>query len=287
MTDDKFGYIPIYNYIVKIKIFDNIPLLDDREILINNNPQYCRYTTSNFQIIDIVNYLTDTMVNEIEYIVDEISYIFYGQYSDKTTNKTYTKYYKHNDINSEKRYYYKTFERALSENFMKYKLYTKYQNGYSGEYISYHKNGAIHEKYYHNNGLKEGLYIKYYKYDNSIEEEINYVNGMKHGIYKKYNGKLDVIENYVMDKLDGLCIYNNFGRSSTEYRVEISYKNGIIDGIYKKYYKYKEGSGLHIECNFENGKYDGIYKEYDKNGNLLIECIYKIYNKEIDIKELM
>jgi antitoxin component YwqK of YwqJK toxin-antitoxin module len=90
-----------------------------------------------------------------------------------------------------------------------------------------------------------------------------------------------------MDKLDGLCIYNNFGRSSTEYRVEISYKNGIIDGIYKKYYKYKEGSGLHIECNFKEGKYYGIYKEYDKNNNLLIECDYKTYNKEIDIKELM
>lgn len=285
MTEnDKFGYIPVYNYIIKIKILDDI-LLNKNEIS-KNNPEFCRYVTSNFCVIEIINYLTDTIIDEIEYIIDELAYNFYGQYSDKSLNMTFTKYYKHNNIHSDKRYYYKTFERALSETFIRYKLYTKYPNGYTGEYISYHYNGDIREKYYHNNGIKEGKYIKYY-FNNFIEEETDYVNGMKHGCSKGYNGELNVIENYVMDKLDGLCIYNNFGRLSKEYRVEISYKNGIIDGIYKKYYKYKEGGGLHIECNFRDGKYFGIYKEYDRIGNLLIECDYKTYNKEIDVDQIM
>jgi antitoxin component YwqK of YwqJK toxin-antitoxin module len=282
---DKFGYIPVYNYIIKIKVFDDI---DDVYSGIKKEINNCRYLTSNFQIIQINDYLTDKEIDEIEYFINDSAYTIYGNYSDKSDFKNLIRSYKQNNIYTEKRFYYKTFDRALSETYMRYKLYKKHPNGYSGDYISYYPSGLIKEKYYHINGLIEGKYIRYYNDFNTIEIESEYVNGIKHGLYKQYNGELvDVIENYVMDKLDGLCIYNNFGRSITEYKVEITYKNGIVDGLYKKYYKYKEGGGLHIECNFKDNKYYGIYKEYDMDQNLINECDYKIYNKKIDITDLM
>lgn len=279
---DKYGYIPIYNYIIKIKIFDNI---EDVYSGLKKDFDNCRYLTSHFEIIQIIDYLTDTEICEIKYIISG-AYLIYGSYQDNLTPSSINESYQKNNLYTEKRFYYKTSDRALSDTFMKYKLYQKYQNGCSGDYISYYPSGTLREKYYHINGLKEGIYKKYFE-SGSLEEEIEYVNGLKHGCSKKYNGSIDIIEYYSMDKLDGLCIYNNLGRLSAEYKVEITYKNGIIDGLYRKYYKYKDGGKLYIECNFKDGKYYGIYKEYDENGNLVMECDYKTYNKKIDIKDLM
>ena len=70
------------------------------------------------------------------------------------------------------------------------------------------------------------------------------------------------------------------------FRSEINYKNGVIDGIYKKYYPHHMGGQLQIECNFKDNKYFGMYKEYNINGDLLIECDYKTYNKEIELKDI-
>jgi len=109
---------------------------------------------------------------------------------------------------------------------------------------------------------------------------------MKHGLLEKYNGDIDVVENYNMGKLHWLCEYYNRGRLSQEYKVEITFNNGIIDGLYKKYFLYKIGGGLQIECNFKNNKYNGLYREYDVNSNLLLECDYKIYNKNVELIDI-
>jgi antitoxin component YwqK of YwqJK toxin-antitoxin module len=291
--DIKIGYIPIYNYVVKIEVFDNIPSPE----LCYIQPEFSIYNTKNFKVIDIINYLDDNNLEEIDYEIDELNYDIYKHLQPKNiklqgyypTKKLYELNKTYNEHN---RYYYKTLERAINENFIKYKLYTKYPNGFSGIYTSYHDNGQIKEKYFHNNGIKEGIYQKFYssndiKKEIEIEIEINYVNGSKHGEVKKYNGSyLNVYENYNMDKLHGLCVYYNYGRLSKEYKVEITYNNGVIDGIYKKYYSYKLGGKLQIECNFKNGKYYGIYKEYDMDGNLLIELDYKTYNKNVELKDI-
>lgn len=282
---NNIGYIPINNYIIKIKVLDDIDIFYTylKSITLNN----MRHETQHYEIIQIINYLDDTELDEIIYHIDEACYRIYESFSYDTDNK-WTKYYKKNNIYTERRYYYKTCERALSNIFMKYKLYNKYPNGYSGDYISYYPSGLIKEKYFHINGLIEGLYVRYYNdYGNSIEMQIEYVNGKKHGFAKEYNGGINIIENYNMDKRDGLCIYNNLGRCSKKYKVEITYKNGIIDGIYKKYFEYKKGGGLHIECNIKDGKYFGFYKEYNLDGTLLSECDYKVYNREIDTQDLM
>jgi antitoxin component YwqK of YwqJK toxin-antitoxin module len=289
------GYIPVYNYVVKIEILDNIP----SPLLWYINPKFSIYNTKNFKVIDIINYLDDSSLEKISYEIDEFNYYMYKHLQFKNVKlQNYhpaQKSYELNKIYNDHRYYYNTFDRAINENFIEYKLYTKYQEGYSGTHISYHDNGQIKEKYFHNNGIKEGLYQLFYS-SGGVEKEINYINGLKHGELKKYNGiYLDVLENYNMDKLHGLCIYNNHGRLSKSYKVEITYKDGIIEGTYKKYYPYKLGGNLQIdklggnlqiECNFKDGKYFGLYKEYDMNNNLLIELDYKIYNKNVDITDI-
>mgnify|MGYP003351863098 CR=1 FL=1 len=282
------GYLPVYNYIVKIEVLDDEK--STYESYINNMSEYSIYITKNFKVMDIINYLDDKYLEQIDYEIDEFSYYMYKHLHHIDTKiQNYhpvQKSYKINKIYNDHRYYYKTFERAVNENFMEYKLYTKIKEGYSGIHTTYHENGHIKEKYFHNNGIKEGLYQLYYK-TNQIEKEINYVNGLKHGESMEYNGSfLDKYENYNMGKLHGLCIYNNHGRLSKDYKVEINYKNGAIDGIYKKYYPHHMGGQLQIECNFKDNKYFGMYKEYNINGDLLIECDYKTYNKEIELKDI-
>lgn len=282
------GYIPVYNYIVKIEVLDNEQSISNTHF--NNIPELSLYVTKKFIVLDIIDYMNDNHLEKIEYKIDEFTYYMYKHLQLKDTKninyKTVNKSYEINKTYNDHRYYYLSYDRSLNQNFMIYKLYTKFSEGYSGIHNTYHDNWQIKEKYFHNNGIKEGLYQLFYTNGN-IEAEINYINDIKHGLLQKYNGNhIDVLENYNMGKLHGLCVYNNYGRASTDYKVEITYKNGIIDGLYKKYFRYKLGGGLQIECNFTDGKYFGLYKEYDINGNLLIECDYKTYNKNIELKDI-
>ena len=284
----EIGYIPVYNYIVKIANLNKIILPPN--FLFFNNPEFSTNTTKYFKVIDIINYLDDTHTDNIEYEIDEFLYNIYKHLQSKNIQshnyQPIKKIYELNKIYTVNRYYYKTLERAINENFIEYKLYTKYPNGFSGIYMSYHDNGQIKEKYFHNNGIKEGIYQKFHTY-NALEQETTYINGCKHGELKEYYGSnINIYENYNMDKLHGCCIYYNRGKLLKEYKVEITYNNGVIEGKYKKYYDYKLGGNLQIECNFKNGKYYGIYKEYDIDGNLLIEVDYKTYNKNVELKDI-
>jgi antitoxin component YwqK of YwqJK toxin-antitoxin module len=275
---NNIGFIPVKNYIVTIEILDEKKHYDENNISI-------LLITKHFRVINIIDYLTDMYHTSIEYEIDktEFSYKHYMALPIYFVNKSIIikKKYEINKIYNDMRYYYINFDVALSENFMYYKLYKKFGDNYSGVYKSYHPNGKIKKEFFHINGILEGLYKSYDVWEN-IEEEINYVNGERHGLSKKYNGKVETIENYNMGKLDGLCIYYNFSRSANkDCKIEITYSNNIINGIYRKYHSYKYGGNIHIECNIINNRYNGIYREYDTNGDLLIECDYKIYNKEI------
>jgi antitoxin component YwqK of YwqJK toxin-antitoxin module len=282
---NKYGYIPIKNFIISVNILDSY---NNSLYTYNYDSDKCIYITNNYQVINILNYIDNKCVSKINYEYDEH---FYKVYYDLDATKSGTHIpqihrskleYNIDNIYTDYRFYYKNLDVALSKIYFSAKLYLNK----SGLYKSYHEKGYIKEEFYHVNGNIEGLYKKYYNSCNELEEEIEYVNGKKHGFCKKYNGGLDSHENYIMDKKHGLCIYNNIGRCGKEYRVEITYDNDIINGIYRKYYNNKIGGNLHIECNFKNNKYFGIYREYDVNNNLLIECDYKIYNKSIKIEDI-
>lgn len=284
MTNN-YGYIPVRNYIVIIDVLDEADYIFLTSGNVKYDLEHCIYETNNFKVIKIVDFYSDESVDKIEYKINEYSYKFYKKL-DNYEKKFITKSYEKDIVYTDVRYYYKNMETAISENFMKYLLYKKYGNNYSGIYKSYHSNGLIENEYFHINGNKHGIVKSYYS-NGELLMETEYVNNQKHGTSKIYNGELDVFENYNMGKLDGLCIYNNLGRLNKEYRVEITYKDGIKNGIYRKYHDYKNGGKLQIECNIINNRYFGIYKEYDVDGNLIIECDYKVYTKELNTKDLL
>ena len=89
-----------------------------------------------------------------------------------------------------------------------------------GMYTDYYFSGNIKEKYFHNKGIKEGVY--YYFYDdlkNNIKFECNYINNILHGLYIKYydNGNIELKSYYDNGKLNGEYIYYPNRNEQNEY----------------------------------------------------------------------
>lgn len=276
------GYIPVKNCIVTVQI------LDDYNKTLYKPTYYkdtCSYITNNYKILNILDCTENNNISKIDYEYNENYYKLYFDLDAMNCNikkDNIQLTYIVDNIYYNYRYYYKNFDVALSKIYMSQKLYLNK----SSLYKNYNESGYVKEEFYHINGKIQGTYKKYYN-QNELEEETEYIDGKKHGFSKKYNGSLDSVENYIMGKKNGLCIYNNIGRCGKEYKTEITFNMDNIEGTYKKYHPIHDGGLLNIECNFINNKYNGIYKEYDKNGILLIECDYKIYNKEIKLIDII
>jgi antitoxin component YwqK of YwqJK toxin-antitoxin module len=113
-------------------------------------------------------------------------------------------------------------------------------------------------------GKKEGLWKVYYG-DNKDEllEEMIFKNGLKNGLYKKYflNKSIGEIGNYIDDKKEGL--WKNFWGFGDDKKREISnFKNGVYHGervIYDK-----AGNKLE-EKNYKDGYPNGTWKFYYSN----------------------
>jgi len=69
--------------------------------------------------------------------------------------------------------------------------------------IYYDKNQTqLHEEYYHNNYIKEGIYKSYYK-NGKLEEESIYLNGLLNGLHTRYfeSGKICMQHYYQNNKI--------------------------------------------------------------------------------------
>jgi antitoxin component YwqK of YwqJK toxin-antitoxin module len=125
-----------------------------------------------------------------------------------------------------------------------------------GLYTDYYSDGLIKEKYFHNKGIKEGAYYKYYcNENNTIEIECNYVNNILNGEYIKYyqNGNPEIKCNYMDNKIEGEYFYYSNNNDKNEYRKFLYINNK------------KEG-----ECYFETSKSICFGKCVD---NALIELV--------------
>jgi antitoxin component YwqK of YwqJK toxin-antitoxin module len=112
----------------------------------------------------------------------------------------------------------------------------------------------LKEEYFHNNGIKEGIY-KRYNCNGVLVSEYNYINGKKEGECKFYDSEsenhLFATLDYVNDKKHGICrVFNGISiLSDTFYEndrkiKQITYdKNGnfksekIFDDYYSMNYK--------------------------------------------------
>ena len=127
------------------------------------------------------------------------------------------------------------------------KYVMNYKDGLpEGEFVEYHKNGALATKVSFKDGKKEGAQLNYFS-NGQISEESNYVNGLLEGTYKSFytNGSL---------REEGIA------------------KEDYFDGTYSLYYP---NGNLEIQYNLKNGTYDGPYTEYDYDGKAYNVLVYK------------
>ena len=162
-----------------------------------------------------------------------------------------------------------------------------------GMHIEYNVNGKIKIEYFHNNGVKEGIYKEYDFYGNLIREH-NYVNNKLNGITRHYKptGELTIEVTYKEDKIHG--IYNEYNINSGYIFRRYNYNEGekegeyieektdyIINGIYEnntivemictnkttgiiiekryKHINYNENNLICGETHYESGKIKEIY----------------------------
>ena len=141
-----------------------------------------------------------------------------------------------------------------------------------------HFNGLTHEKYTLVNGIKEGLYQKWYS-NSQIYIQVNYIAGKKEGLYEEWyqTGQKAVQSKYVDDKKEGLyqVWYLNGDKM-----VECNYLDDKREGLYKEWSKY---DNMYREYNYVAGKREGFGYCYDKD-NSLIETTYCRFNHEYNFK---
>jgi antitoxin component YwqK of YwqJK toxin-antitoxin module len=127
----------------------------------------------------------------------------------------------------------------------------------------------IEEKTTYINGIKNGLYEKYYP-NGQLYIKANYKNRRLDGLYQKFyqNGKLEFEKNYVDGKFDGPYIqWHDNGNLIAQY----TYKNNEYDGSYDVWY----GNGqLWKHANYKNRKLDGLYEERTIDGKVFVRYNY-------------
>ena len=124
------------------------------------------------------------------------------------------------------------------------KYYKK--TAFTGEIFRNFENGQLESRENYKNGIKEGLYVEYYK-NGQVELLGKYNDGNMNGEFEKYyeNGQLESRENY---------------------------KNGIKEGLYVEYYK---NGQVELLGKYSDGNMNGVFEKYYENGQLESRISYK------------
>jgi antitoxin component YwqK of YwqJK toxin-antitoxin module len=107
-------------------------------------------------------------------------------------------------------YFFRTYDRAFFEDFMKKSQHRLFENGYAGPCLSYYPNGQIEYEGTITNGQAIGLMIKYFQ-NGKIEQEGTSINGQRNGEFKLFTQdpiyKLKIHRLYIDNRIekDYLC----------------------------------------------------------------------------------
>ena len=148
---------------------------------------------------------------------------------------------------------------------------------YTGEMVDWSEEGQLVERGFYENGLKIGLWEKYYGNGN-IQEKSNYLNGKLEGFHQWFHedGSLSIRSNYE----DGI----------QEHYSERYYENGsLMEGISLEFYDYGplkkrftyvkgrrtmtewfyESGSLMNRWNYKDGKSEGLHEFFSKYGSIV------------------
>lgn len=144
----------------------------------------------------------------------------------------------------------------------------------NGKTYCYYESGKINLELNFLNGKLDGIQNSFHEvgplYGNP-KENITYKNGLVSGLRERFyeNHQLELKENYLDDKLDGLSIHwdtNGFKKA------EINYSKGLMHGYLRRWYNEYQ---MQIEINYFDGKENGIETTWYPNGNVKSQNSFK------------
>jgi antitoxin component YwqK of YwqJK toxin-antitoxin module len=137
-------------------------------------------------------------------------------------------------------------------------------------------------------GESNGKWVQFYENNDSIPAKIfELKNGNLNGQYRQYyeNGQLELIENYLDEKITGLGVnYYKCGklRDSVKFRLDTA-RNGYVfsNKTFMKSY-YENGKPKKIENYDSLGVKNGIWSDFYDNGQIKIEQYFTNKNTNLD-----
>jgi len=140
-----------------------------------------------------------------------------------------------------------------------------------GEFIRYHKNGAVLAKMFHDKDDQKNVYIELFDDRGELAAKGFFYNKQRDSIWTFYGAEEKLVkeEHYVKGKLNGVCkIYYPSGQLMEEK----AWNMGKMHGVWKWYY---EDGTPRLETTNIDDKRDGAFIIYHINGNKYIDGNYK------------
>lgn len=132
------------------------------------------------------------------------------------------------------------------------------------------QDSILEERGYLSEGVKNGVWISYFKDNKRIQTIHSYTNGKLNGPSIELNNRGQIVKHaeYKNDILHGLKAEYKFGRPLKE----SNYNEGQIHGVHKEYF---DNGKIQKEVMFKNGAMDGSFKQFNDTGELNLEYMYK------------
>ncbi len=195
------------------------------------------------------------------------------------------------DYKIEAKFYYEFIEKIYKDTTQEYKdLFLPKPIKQELAFTSY--SGPVNQT--DMSGIKQGLWVEYYKDSPVVKSEINFVNGKPVGTFRKYyeNGKLKA--NLVFDtdsrKVSAILYDDKGNRVSMGYyydqKKDSTWQYFISDSILFLSEKYNEGTlngavriyywngNILEEKNYKDGVLDGVWRRYYYSGQEMFHSIY-------------
>lgn len=137
----------------------------------------------------------------------------------------------------------------------------------NGKTYCYYESGKINLELNFLDGKLDGIQNIFHEvgplYGNP-KENITYKNGVVNGPRERFyeNHELELRENYLDNKLDGLSIYWDTNGIK---KAEINYSKGLMNGYLRRWYNEYQ---MQIEINYLDGKENGMETTWYPNGNV-------------------
>lgn len=155
------------------------------------------------------------------------------------------------------------------------------KHGYARRYFNHIPTSVI-EICAYQNGMKNGIYMRWDPYNHRLLDECYYVNDKKHGPSFKWRPSTGVLFQECTFNNDLLIGQFKFrAENAGDWTLIGNYDSaGKIHGELKTYHN---NGKIEVICYFENGLKHGLYQSWDEEGRKIESCYYEYGSKITDV----